>query len=66
MYIENKLQIVIPKVLREFCLMFGNDKCEAIEIFDEVEVYVNGLLIFPTDFETAKKRLEILRRTMKD
>ena len=43
MYIENKLQIVIPKVLREFCLMFGNDKCEAIEIFDEVEVYVNAV-----------------------
>ena len=43
-----------------------NNECEAIEILDEVEVYVNGLLIFPTDFETAKKRLEILRKTMKD
>lgn len=32
-----------------------NDKCEAIEIFYEVEVYVNGSLVFPTDFETAKK-----------
>lgn len=39
-----------------FCHVFydENNKCEAIEIFDEVEVYVNGLLIFPTDFETAK------------
>ena len=37
-----------------------NNKCEAIEIFDESEVYVNGLLIFPTDFETAKKVIEDL------
>ena len=37
-----------------------NDKCEAIEIFYEVEVYVNGSLIFPTDFETAKKVIEEL------
>ena len=35
-----------------------NNKCEAIEIFDESEVYVNGSLIFPTDFETAKKVIE--------
>ena len=34
-----------------------NNECEAIEIFDEAEVYVNGLLIFPTDFETAKKAI---------
>ena len=37
-----------------------NNKCEAIEIFDESEVYVNGSLIFPTDFETAKKVIEDL------
>ena len=37
-----------------------NNKCEAIEIFDEIEVYVNGSLIFPTDFETAKKVIEDL------
>lgn len=35
-----------------------NNKCEAIEIFYESEVYVNGSLIFPTDFETAKKVIE--------
>ena len=41
----------------EVCHVFydENDKCEAIEIFYESEVYVNGSLIFPTDFETAKK-----------
>ena len=37
-----------------------NNKCEAIKIFDESEVYVNGSLIFPTDFETAKKVIEDL------
>ena len=37
-----------------------NNKCEAIEIFYESEVYVNGTLIFPTDFETAKKVIEDL------
>lgn len=42
-----------------FCHVFydDNNECEAIEIFDEAEVYVNGLLIFPTDFETAKKAI---------
>ena len=42
-----------------FCHVFydENNECEAIEIFDEAEVYVNGLLIFPTDFETAKKAI---------
>ena len=46
----------------EFCHVFydENNKCEAIEIFDESEVYVNGSLIFPTDFETAKKVIEDL------
>ena len=36
-----------------FCHVFydDNNECEAIEIFDEAEVYVNELLIFPTDFE---------------
>ena len=45
-----------------FCHVFydENDKCEAIEIMDEVEVYVNGSLVFPTDFETAKKVIEDL------
>lgn len=43
-----------------FCHVFydENNECEAIEIFDEVEVYVNGSLVFPTDFETAKKVIE--------
>lgn len=26
-----------------------NDKCEAIEFFDEAEVYINGVLAFPID-----------------
>lgn len=25
------------------------DKCEAIEFFDEAEVYINGVLVFPID-----------------
>ena len=37
-----------------------NNKCEAIEIVDESEVYVKGSLIFPTDFETAKNVIEDL------
>ena len=42
-----------------FCHVFYDEsnECEAIEIFDEAEVYVNGLLIFPTDFEAAKKAI---------
>ena len=45
-----------------FCHVFydENYECEAIEIFYESEVYVNGSLIFPTDFETAKKVIEDL------
>ena len=31
----------------------NNDECEAIEIFDEVAVYIDNKLIFPTDKETA-------------
>ena len=46
----------------KFCHMAydENNKCEAIEIFYESEVYVNGSLMFPTDFETAKKVIEDL------
>lgn len=40
-----------------FCHVFydTDDKCEAIEIFDEAEVYVDGKLIFPTDINSAMK-----------
>ena len=42
-----------------FCHVFydAEDKCEAIEIFDNAEVYVEGKLIFPIDLSTA---LEII------
>lgn len=38
-----------------YCHVFydNNDECEAIEIFDEVEVYIDDKLIFPTDKEAA-------------
>ena len=32
-----------------------NDKCEAVEIFDDVEVTVNGEKIFPVKIEEAQK-----------
>ena len=39
-----------------FCHVFydDNDQCEAIEIFNEAEVYVNGTLLFPVDLDSAK------------
>lgn len=38
-----------------FCHVFydKNDRCEAVEIFNESEVYIDGNLVFPTDFNTA-------------
>ena len=40
-----------------FCHVYYNDegKCEAVEVFNDVEVYVGGKMIFPTSFEEAKK-----------
>lgn len=32
-----------------------NNKCEAVEIFDDVEVTVNGEIIFPVKIEEAEK-----------
>ena len=39
-----------------FCHAFydDNDQCEAIEIFNEAEVYVNGTLLFPVELDSAK------------
>lgn len=38
-----------------YCHVFydNSDRCEAIEIFDDTEVYIEGKLIFPTNKETA-------------
>lgn len=38
-----------------YCHIFydDNDKCEAIEIFDDAEVYINNKLIFPTNKEVG-------------
>ena len=43
-----------------FCHVFyyDNDQCEAIEIFNEAEVYINGTLLFPVDLDTAKTIIE--------
>lgn len=40
-----------------FCHVFydSDNKCEAIEIFNEAEVYVNDKLFFPNDFGVAKE-----------
>ncbi len=34
-----------------YCHVFydDNDRCEAIEFFDEAEVYINGVLAFPSN-----------------
>ena len=32
-----------------------DDKCEAVEVFRECEVWVNGKLIFPIDIPSVKK-----------
>ncbi len=39
-----------------FCHVYYNDegKCEAVEIFNDVEVYVGEKLIFPTTYDAAK------------
>lgn len=38
-----------------FCHVFYNDdKCEAVELFNTVDVVVNGTSIFNSDFETVK------------
>lgn len=40
-----------------FCHVFydEDDRCEAIEIFTENEVYIGDSKVFPTDFASAKK-----------
>lgn len=42
-----------------FCHVFynANDECEAIEIFDDVEVEVDGTVVFPTAIESVKKEI---------
>ena len=39
-----------------FCHVFydKDNKCEAVEVFNDVEVFLNDTLFFPTDFTTAK------------
>lgn len=41
----------------EFCHVYYNkdDKCEAVEIFDTVEVIVDGQVVFPGNISGAKK-----------
>ncbi len=40
-----------------FCHVFYNsdDECEAIELFKEVQVMIDGRLVFPTTLDEAKK-----------
>lgn len=42
-----------------FCHVFYNadDECEAVEIFDGVQVTVDGTVVFPSDINAARKVL---------
>lgn len=40
----------------------AQDRCEAVEVFPEFEVEVNGRLIFPTSLDEAMKALPSLKR----
>lgn len=40
----------------------GCDRCEAVEVFSELEVEVAGELVFPTSIEEASEVLPSLRR----
>lgn len=42
-----------------FCHVFynSNDECEAIELFNEVQVMIGDKLVFPTTLDEAKKIL---------
>lgn len=46
-----------------FCHVFYNedDECEAVEIFDDVKVYVEGTEVFPASIEKAKQILGQLK-----
>lgn len=42
-----------------FCHVYYNtdDECEAIEIFDECEVIINGKVVFPYEIDTLKSMI---------
>lgn len=46
-----------------FCHVFynENDECEAVEIFDDVKVYVEGTEVFPASIDKAKQILGQLK-----
>ena len=48
-----------------FCHVFYNvnDECEAVEIFDNTEVAIDGQVVFPTSIDNAKK---VLKNLVKD
>lgn len=51
-----------------FCHVYydSEDKCEAIEIFDDVEVYINNKLVFPTNIDDGSKIISGLSKDGKD
>lgn len=51
-----------------FCHVYYNDegKCEAVEIFNDVEVYIGEKLLFPTTYAVAKMLKNHLNRTTKE
>ena len=48
------------------CHVFYNpdDKCEAVEVFGECEISVNGEVIFPLDIPSVKKQIPDLEEDM--
>lgn len=45
-----------------FCHVYydENDRCEAVEIFEDAEVFINGGVVFPGKIELAKEKIEDL------
>lgn len=43
-----------------FCHVFynTNDECEAVEIFEDVEVVIDGRIIFPGEIDTEKAAID--------
>ena len=50
-----------------FCHVYYNDegKCEAVEIFNDVEVYIGEKLLFPTTYNLPVQSLQLLHEIIK-
>ncbi len=43
----------------------GDNKCEAVEIFDGIEVRIGGSIIFPGDFKDGIENLRLIDKDLK-